>query len=76
MAQRRDQDRTVRISIVPDADGGGVTVSTAYQAWRVVEPLEGSRQDLIDAVLRGLNTVMPGEPEDAIRFVSLDPSDS
>lgn len=76
MGSRRDEDNTVRISIVPSAESGGFTVSTAYQGWKLVESAGGSRQGLVDMVLEHLGTVMPGDPADEIRFVPLGPSDS
>jgi hypothetical protein len=76
MTPRRDQDNTVRISIVPNAEGGGFMINTAYQGWRIVESVDGERQSLVDTVLGQLGTVMPGEQGDEIRFVSLAPDGS
>jgi hypothetical protein len=71
MAWRRDSDSTVRISINPRPDGG-YTLSTAYLGSKLVEDVSGTRQTLLDTINRHLEAVMPGAPDDDIRFASLD----
>jgi hypothetical protein len=68
----RDTDGTLRISVNPRPDGG-VTLSTAYLGWKIVEDVTGTRQDLVDVINEHLDVVMPGEAGDEIRFASLAP---
>jgi len=68
----RDTDGTLRISVNP-RPGGGVTLSTAYLGWKIVEDVDGTRQDLVDVINEHLNVVLAGAPGDEIRFASLAP---
>lgn len=72
MAWARDTDGTLRISVNP-RPSGGVTLSTAFGGWKIVEDVTGTRQDLVDVINQHLDVVMPGEPGDEIRFASLGP---